>query len=217
MRLFGTWPPPPPPPPPPCARAAGVHAPAAAAAAPVPMAVPRNRRRLTSSIRFSSRKKLDARQATRQSSASLRQNRRMSDSVHLPPAIRAWLPQATKHWSAPVELPPTLPAGEVQRLASGGPFGHLFDGRIDVIDGRVALEVLENSRMAGEQYYRVWEDGTIEAARARAADRLRVSRRGRPRNRGGGVLRAQPARVRPPPRARVQGLVVDNVNVSVLE
>jgi len=86
----------------------------------------------------------------------------MSDSVHLSPAIRAWLPQATRHWSAPVELPPTLPAGQVQRLASGGPFGHLFDGRIDVIDGRVALEVLENSRMAGEQYFRVWEDGTIE-------------------------------------------------------
>ena len=82
--------------------------------------------------------------------------------MHLPAAIRAWLPQATKHWSAPVELPATLPAGHVQRLASGGPFGHLFDGRIDVIDGRVALEVLENSRMAGEQYFRVWEDGTIE-------------------------------------------------------
>lgn len=86
----------------------------------------------------------------------------MSDSVQLPPAIRAWLPQRTQHWSAPVELPPALPAGKVQRLANGGPFGHLFDGRVDVIDGRVALEVLENSRMAGEQYFRVWEDGTIE-------------------------------------------------------
>jgi hypothetical protein len=86
----------------------------------------------------------------------------MSDSLHLPAAIRAWLPRATKHWSAPVELPSALPAGKVQRIASGGPFGHLFDARIDVIDGRVALEVLENSRMAGEQYYRVWEDGTIE-------------------------------------------------------
>ena len=87
----------------------------------------------------------------------------MSDSVHLSPAMRAWLPQATKHWSAPAELPPTLPAGQVQRLASGGPFGHLFDGRIDVIDGRVALEVLENSRMSGESYFRVWDDGTLEA------------------------------------------------------
>ena len=76
--------------------------------------------------------------------------------------MHAWIARATQHWSAPAALPSTLPAGEFVRLAGGGPFGHLFDGRIDVIDGRVALEVLENSRMAGEQYFRVWEDGTIE-------------------------------------------------------
>ena len=38
----------------------------------------------------------------------------------------------------------------------------MYDARLDVIDGRVALEVLENSRMAGESYFRVWEDGTRE-------------------------------------------------------
>ena len=31
----------------------------------------------------------------------------------------------------------------------------------DAIDGRLALEVLENSRMAGENYFRVWDDGTV--------------------------------------------------------
>jgi hypothetical protein len=39
----------------------------------------------------------------------------------------------------------------------------MFDGRLDEIGGRVALEVLENSRMSGESYFRVWDDGTIEA------------------------------------------------------
>ena len=38
----------------------------------------------------------------------------------------------------------------------------MFDGRLDRIEGRVALEVLENSRMSGENYFRVWEDGTVE-------------------------------------------------------
>jgi hypothetical protein len=38
----------------------------------------------------------------------------------------------------------------------------MFDGRLDEIDGRLALEVLENSRMSGESYFRVWDDGTIE-------------------------------------------------------
>lgn len=59
-------------------------------------------------------------------------------------------------------IPDALPAGTVQRLAGGGPFGLLFDGRLDVVDGRVALEVLENSRMSGEHYFRVWEDGAVE-------------------------------------------------------
>ena len=38
----------------------------------------------------------------------------------------------------------------------------MFDGRLDEMEGRVALEVLENSRMSGESYFRIWDDGTLE-------------------------------------------------------
>lgn len=89
----------------------------------------------------------------------------MSDSVHLllTDAMRAWLADATEHWSQPPEPLYSLPAGDVRPIASGGPFGHRFDARLDLVGGRLALEVLENSRMAGESYFRVWDDGTIEA------------------------------------------------------
>ena len=85
----------------------------------------------------------------------------------MPPAIREWLVQAIERaWSDPApivaSLPAAMPAGQVQRLAGGGPFGLMLDGRLDEIDGRVALEVLENSRMSGESYFRVWDDGTVE-------------------------------------------------------
>jgi hypothetical protein len=88
----------------------------------------------------------------------------VSDSVHLQltDGMRAWLQRATRHWSQPAEPPHSLPQGVVRPIASGGPFGHRFDARLDVVDGRLALEVLENSRMAGEQYFRVWDDGTLE-------------------------------------------------------
>jgi hypothetical protein len=87
--------------------------------------------------------------------------------IELPPAIRAWLIGVIERaWPEPAPvlaaIPAALPAGQVQRLAGGGPFGLMFDGRLDEIDGRIALEVLENSRMSGESYFRVWEDGTIE-------------------------------------------------------
>ena len=87
--------------------------------------------------------------------------------IELPAAIRAWLVAAIERvWPEPgpvvAAIPPALPAGRVRRLASGGPFGLMYDGRLDEIDGRVALEVLENSRMSGESYFRVWDDGTIE-------------------------------------------------------
>jgi len=86
----------------------------------------------------------------------------------MPPMIRAWLvAKVERMWPEPTAvlaaLPDAVPAGEVQRLAAGGPFGLLFDGRLDVVDGRIALEVLENSRMSGESYFRVWDDGTVES------------------------------------------------------
>jgi hypothetical protein len=87
--------------------------------------------------------------------------------IEMPSAIRAWLVEAVERaWPEPAPvvaaIPGALPAGEVRRLAGGGPFGLMYDGRLDVVDGRVALEVLENSRMSGESYFRVWEDGTVE-------------------------------------------------------
>ena len=85
----------------------------------------------------------------------------------MPTAIRDWLvARIERVWPEPGPvvdaIPAALPAGEVHRLAGGGPFGLMFDGRLDEIDGRIALEVLENSRMSGESYFRVWNDGTVE-------------------------------------------------------
>jgi hypothetical protein len=85
----------------------------------------------------------------------------------LPAAIRAWLVAAIERsWPEPAPvvaaLPAALPHGEVRSLAAAGPFGLRYDGRLDQIDGRLALEVLENSRMSGESYFRVWDDGTVE-------------------------------------------------------
>jgi hypothetical protein len=89
-------------------------------------------------------------------------------SLKLPEPIRAWLVDRIERvWPEPAPVVATIPqafeAGRVQRLAGGGPFGLLFDGRLDEVDGRLALEVLENSRMSGEVYFRVWEDGTVES------------------------------------------------------
>jgi hypothetical protein len=83
--------------------------------------------------------------------------------LELPEPIRAWLAERVERsWPEPPPIPTSFEAGRVQRLAAGGPFGLMFDGRLDVIDGRLALEVLENSRMSGEVYFRVWDDGTVE-------------------------------------------------------
>jgi len=85
----------------------------------------------------------------------------------MPSAILAWLTERVEgSWPEPApvvdKLPRAMPEGRVQRLAGGGPYGLMFDGRLDRHHGRVALEVLENSRMAGEVYFRIWEDGTVE-------------------------------------------------------
>lgn len=59
-------------------------------------------------------------------------------------------------------LPKSLVAGQVQRLCEGGPFGWLLDARVDRIQGRIALEICEDSRMAGVSHYRIWDDGSVE-------------------------------------------------------
>ena len=87
--------------------------------------------------------------------------------VAMPAAVREWLAaRIERSWPEPgpvvAAIPEELRPGRVERLAGGGPFGLMFDGRLDEIDGRVALEVLENSRMSGESYFRVWDDGRIE-------------------------------------------------------
>jgi hypothetical protein len=91
----------------------------------------------------------------------------MPRTLQLPPAVRAWLVgRVERSWPDPpkaiAHIPAELPEGEVRALVGGGPFGHYFAGRLDEVDGQIALEVLENDRMSGESYYRVWEDGTIE-------------------------------------------------------
>jgi hypothetical protein len=87
--------------------------------------------------------------------------------VVMPPAVRDWLvARIERSWPEPgpvvAAIPHELPAGQVRRLAGGGPFGLMLDGRLDGVEDRVALEVLENSRMSGESYFRVWDDGTVE-------------------------------------------------------
>jgi hypothetical protein len=94
----------------------------------------------------------------------------VADLLPIPPAIRRHLVELVQlRFStrdpepALAALPDALPAGTVVRLATGGAFGWLIEGRLDEIDGRVALEALEDSRMAGPEHYRVWDDGSIEA------------------------------------------------------
>lgn len=103
------------------------------------------------------------------SPATLRHCRAMD--VELPPALLEHLRGRVRQiWGATKDdpatalaaLPRALPPGEVVRAASGGAFGWLLDCRLDELDGRLALEVLEDSRMSGPSHYRVWEDGTRE-------------------------------------------------------
>jgi hypothetical protein len=85
--------------------------------------------------------------------------------IEVPPAVRGYVAErVARRWpdGQPEELPDALPEGQVTRLVSGGPFGWIVDARIDRVDGRVALEVLEDDRMSGPDHYRVWDDGSRE-------------------------------------------------------
>jgi hypothetical protein len=90
-------------------------------------------------------------------------------SLVIPPAVGRYLRElVTLRWIGgdpqPViaALPQSMPEGTVRRLASGGPFGWCIAARLDEIDGRLALEALEDDRMSGPCHYRVWDDGTRE-------------------------------------------------------
>ena len=93
------------------------------------------------------------------------------EQIELPNAIRAFLIEMvgrkmSRGGRAPQPsldgLPGSMQAGQVQRLCQGGPFGWLLDARLDRIEDRMALEVCENSRMAGVVHYRVWDDGSVQ-------------------------------------------------------
>jgi len=93
----------------------------------------------------------------------------VTEPLPLPGPIRDYLVQLIEtRWSGREEPPPidalpdAMPAGTVTYLAGRGPFGWLIEARLDEVDGRLALECLEDSRMAGPDHYRVWEDGTRE-------------------------------------------------------
>jgi hypothetical protein len=73
----------------------------------------------------------------------------------MPAAVREWLAaKIERSWSEPgpivAAIPQELPAGRVQRLAGGGPYGLVFDGRLDEVDGRAAAEQAysEHNRVA---------------------------------------------------------------------
>jgi hypothetical protein len=84
--------------------------------------------------------------------------------IDVPAAVRVYVAdRVARRWpEGHAALPESLPDGQVTRLVSGGPFGWLVDARIDRIEGRVALEVLEDDRMSGPDHYRVWDDGSRE-------------------------------------------------------
>lgn len=61
------------------------------------------------------------------------------------------------------DVPREMPLATVTHVVGGGPFGWLLHARLDEVDGRLALEVLEDDRMGGPSHYRVWDDGEREA------------------------------------------------------
>lgn len=91
--------------------------------------------------------------------------------IEIPEAILAYLTgEIERCWFAPSDeataalnaLPRALPEGEVVLLASGGGFGMYIEARIDRVGQRIVLECFSNNRMGGDDYYRVWDDGTID-------------------------------------------------------
>jgi hypothetical protein len=93
----------------------------------------------------------------------------VADHLTIPPAIADHLRALIRvRWTGqdpdPVlaTLPDSMPEGEVRKLVGGGPFGWMIFARLDRVDGRLALEALEDDRMGGPDHYRVWEDGTRE-------------------------------------------------------
>jgi hypothetical protein len=93
------------------------------------------------------------------------------ERIVLPDRIRAFLIDAIGRKMSAGEgdpqpilsgLPESMIAGQVERLCDRGPFGWLLDARADRIQDRIALEVCEDSRMAGMTHYRVWDDGSVE-------------------------------------------------------
>jgi hypothetical protein len=93
-------------------------------------------------------------------------------SIEFPDPIRAQLVKTINaRWFAPSEratealkaLPRKMPEGEVQLIARDGGFGMYIEARIDCVDGRIALECFTSNRMSGDEYYRIWDDGSTEA------------------------------------------------------
>jgi hypothetical protein len=61
-----------------------------------------------------------------------------------------------------VDIPDSMPLGEVRQILGDGAFGWSVKCRLDDLHGRLGLEVLEEDRMSGEIDYRIWEDGQVE-------------------------------------------------------
>jgi hypothetical protein len=74
----------------------------------------------------------------------------------------AWLDSGRDCGHLIEALPTRLVAGKVDQLATDGPFGWILQGRLDEVGSRVALEVVEDSRMSGPSHYTVWDDGSVE-------------------------------------------------------
>ena len=92
------------------------------------------------------------------------------NDVEVPAAVREHLEERVRAVGPPDSADPSralvpvrLPEGEVQELATGGSFGWSLQVRADVVDGRVVVECLEDSRMGGQQRYLLAGDGSRQS------------------------------------------------------